>query len=91
MLAYNSGTGGAIVSKFSVYPGMVLRAKVCAYLGQKFGEEVMDRGHKIGIFLFLRDLAGHVPEQADWPLRWRWTGYRCAHRRRWTICIAQMK
>jgi len=31
-------------------PGMVLRAKICACLGQKFGEEMMARGKKIGIF-----------------------------------------
>jgi len=57
MFAYNSGKGGAIVSKFQGAPGMVLRAKICACLGPKFGERVMGRGHKIGIF-FSRDLAG---------------------------------
>jgi len=47
---------------------MVLRAKICACLGQKFGEGVMDKGQKIGIILFSRELAGHVLQQADWAL-----------------------
>jgi len=37
----------------------------------------MGRGQKIGIFLFSQDLVGHMPQQADWPLRWHWTGYKC--------------
>jgi len=61
------------------------------HLGQKFGDGVMGRRQKIGIFLYSRDLFGHVPQQADWALQWHWTGYRCAHRRRRTVPIAQIK
>jgi len=52
---------GSLSAGFQIAPGMVLHAKICACLGQKFGEVVMGRGQKISIILFSRDLAGHAP------------------------------
>jgi len=63
MFAYNSETGGAIVSNFSGCPGMVLCAKIGACVRPKIwggATGVMVRGQKIGIFLSSRDLAGHA-------------------------------
>jgi len=74
LFAYNSEMGVALVSKFLWCPGMVL----CT----KFGERVMGRGQKVGIFRC----------SLDWPAMRRgrqtghcdghWTGYRRTQRRR---------
>jgi len=58
--------GGVIVS--SRVAREWFYAQKVARLGQKFGEGVMERDQKIGIFLFSQDLASHALQQADWAL-----------------------
>jgi len=90
MFAYNLGTGGVILQVFRVPQEWFYMQKFVHVWGKNLG-----RGSwvevRIGIFLFSRDFAGHVPQQADWALRWHWTGCRHTHRGRQTVRIAQMK
>jgi len=73
LFAYNSGTGGAVVSKFSVSQRW--------FYVQKFGKRVMGRGQKTGIFCFSQDcLAMHHSRQTG-----HWICYRCTHRCRQTM------
>jgi len=73
LLAYNSGSGGEIVSKFSGCPRD-------GFMCQKFGEGVMGRGQNIDIFRFLWDRPAMRHGRQIGHCDRHWTGYRRAHR-----------
>jgi len=60
LFAYNSETGGAIVSKFS-------GCTKDGFTHKNLGEGVIGKSQKLAFFM---RPAGYAPWQADWALRW---------------------